>query len=84
MNILNYSGLKYLMFIIVALFIASCSPRIQQIKTTEVSEPPSGLKLSKIEVLDLTNSTQIILEADETIQYTSYICNYRRGAYRFL
>ena len=75
MNILNYSGLKYLMFIIVALFIASCSPRIQQIKTTEVSDPPSGLKLSKIEVLDLTNSTQIILEADETIQYTSYTLN---------
>lgn len=72
MKIFNFRWINILIVILATSGIAACSPKISQIRDTEVSEPPSVLRLTSIEVVDLPESTQILLEGEGVLQYTSF------------
>lgn len=72
MKILNIRLTGYLILIAVASSIVACSPRVQQIKDADFAITSAVPKLTNIEVIDSLNNTQILLTADEAMQYTSF------------
>lgn len=72
MKIVNIRWIQFLIFIFAAIGIVACSPKVSQIRDAKVVQPPSVPHLTNIEIVDLPNTTQILLEAEEVLKYTSF------------
>lgn len=72
MKIVNIRWIQFPIFILATVGIVACSPKVKQIRDTEVVQPPSVPHLTNIEIVDLPNTTQILLEAEEVLKYTSF------------
>lgn len=72
MKILNLRWIACFIFIWMASGIVACSPRVQQMKGAGSTQLSVGPQLTNIEVTDLSDSTQILLEAEEALRYTSF------------
>lgn len=72
MKIVTIRWIQFLIFILAAIGIVACSPKVSQIRDAEVVQPPSVPHLTNIEIVDLPNTTRILLEAAEVLKYTSF------------
>lgn len=73
MKIYNFRGAVYAVFI--ALFIILCSSVVEQVNAAEYTVPAQTTDmrvLKKIEIVELPASTQIMLEAGNSLKYTSF------------
>lgn len=53
--------------------LAACSPKASQVKDTSTKEQKAGIaRVTKIDVKDLGDKTQMIVEGDKVLSYTSF------------
>lgn len=72
MKIFNIRWIQFYIFIFAAIGIVACSPKVKQLRDGEVVQPSSVPRLTNIKIVDLPNATQILLEAEEVLKYTSF------------
>ena len=69
--------MKRKVFLSIVLFfavgLAACSPKASQVKDTSTKEQNAGIaRVTKIDVKDLGDKTQMIVEGDKVLSYTSF------------